>query len=284
MTLQAYNQVSLPSMMYGTAWKEAATTKLVEQAVEAGFTAIDTANQLIHYQEALVGDALQTLQSKGITRQSLFLQTKFTPVNGQDHRTPYDAKADLTTQVKQSFESSLKHLHTDYLDSYVLHGPYSRHGLSASDWEVWAAIEALYKEEKTKLIGISNVSAEQLTELCARAKTLPMVVQNRCYAVMGWDKEVRAICREHGIIYQGFSLLTANSRALADPVVRDIAARLNTGAAQVIFRFAMQVGMQPLTGTTSRKHMEEDLQAEKLELTDEEVKQIETVALSAKLF
>lgn len=284
MTLQAYNQVSLPSMMYGTAWKEAATTKLVEQAVEAGFTAIDTANQLIHYQEALVGDALQTLQSKGITRQSLFLQTKFTPVNGQDHRTPYDAKADLTTQVKQSFESSLKHLHTDYLDSYVLHGPYSRHGLSASDWEVWAAIEALYKEEKTKLIGISNVSAEQLTELCARAKTLPMVVQNRCYAVMGWDKEVRAICREHGIIYQGFSLLTANSRALGDPVVRDIAARLNTGAAQVIFRFAMQVGMQPLTGTTSRKHMEEDLQAEKLELTDEEVKQIETVALSAKLF
>lgn len=284
MTLLAYNQVSIPAMMYGTAWKEAATTKLVEQAVEAGFTAIDTANQLIHYQEALVGDALKTLAGKGIERRSLFLQTKFTPVNGQDHRTPYDAKADLTTQVKQSFASSLAHLHTDYLDSYVLHGPYSRSGLGASDLEVWAAIEQLYKEEKTRMIGISNVSADQLNELCTIARTKPMVVQNRCYAAMGWDKDVRNICLQHGIIYQGFSLLTANSRALGDPTVRSIASRLGTGPAQVIFRFAMQVGMLPLTGTTNRKHMEEDLQAEKLALTDDEVKLIETISLTAKLF
>ena len=53
--LTAYNQVSIPAFMYGTAWKKDATTELVQQAVAAGFTAIDTANQLIHYQEALVG-------------------------------------------------------------------------------------------------------------------------------------------------------------------------------------------------------------------------------------
>lgn len=50
--LTAYNQVPIPSFMYGTAWKKEATTQLVQQAVAAGFTAIDTANQLIHYQEA----------------------------------------------------------------------------------------------------------------------------------------------------------------------------------------------------------------------------------------
>src|SRR5712691_5777330 len=167
MALTAYNHVPIPSFMYGTAWKKEATTRLVQSAVAAGFTAIDTANQLIHYQEALVGEALQALTKQGIARDRLFLQTKFTPVNGQDHRTPYDASADLTTQVKQSMDSSLKHLHTEYVDSYVLHGPYSRQGLGASDWEVWTAIEALYNSGKTRMIGISNVNAEQLNQLCA---------------------------------------------------------------------------------------------------------------------
>ncbi|MFI5248088.1 MAG: aldo/keto reductase, partial [Nitrospirales bacterium] len=90
MALTAYNNVSVPSFMYGTAWKKEATTQLVQSAVAAGFTAIDTANQLIHYQEALVGDALLALAQRGVTRDRLFLQTKFTPTNGQDHRTPYD--------------------------------------------------------------------------------------------------------------------------------------------------------------------------------------------------
>lgn len=279
MTLKAYNNVPIPSFMYGTAWKKDATTQLVLQAVAAGFMAIDTANQLIHYQEALVGEALLALTQQGITRESLFLQTKFTPVNGQDHRTPYDVKADLTMQVKQSFDSSLSHLHTDYLDSYVLHGPYSRYGLGAADWEVWAAIEGLYQSGKTKMIGISNVTAEQLALLCERATHKPMVVQNRCYAALGWDKEVREICRAHTIIYQGFSLLTANRGVLVEPDVRAIAQRFKTGAAQVVFRFAMQIGMLPLTGTTSSQHMKEDLQSDQFTLTVEDIQLIETIGL-----
>jgi diketogulonate reductase-like aldo/keto reductase len=277
--VNAYNDISLPSFMYGTAWKKEATTELVLLAVEAGFRAIDTANQLIHYQEALVGEALLTLRKQGVTREQLFLQTKFTPVNGQDHRTPYDPSADLTTQVRQSFHSSLDHLHTDYLDSYVLHGPYSRHGLGKEDWEVWRAIEALYESGKARIIGISNVSADQLNQLCTQATHKPMVVQNRCYATFGWDKDVRAICHSHRIVYQAFSLLTANREVFVDPAIRAIAARLRTGVAQVIFRFAMQVGMLPLTGTTSVQHMKEDLQAEQLELTAADLRQIDTIGL-----
>jgi diketogulonate reductase-like aldo/keto reductase len=265
--------------MYGTAWKKEATTRLVQLATASGFRAIDTANQLIHYEEALVGDALQALAKQGITRESLFLQTKFTPVNGQDHRTPYDASADLTTQVRQSFDSSLNHLHTEYVDSYVLHGPYSRRGLGKSDWEVWTAMEGLYQSGKTKMIGISNVTAEQLKDLCEGGNHKPMVVQNRCYAALGWDKEVREICRIHGIIYQGFSLLTANRAVLADPEIRTIATRLGAGIAQVIFRFAMQIGMLPLTGTTNPQHMKEDLQAEQVTLTTEDIQRIETIGM-----
>ena len=279
MPLTTYNHVSIPSFMYGTAWKKEATTGLVLQAVEAGFTAIDTANQLVHYDEARVGEALLELATQGITRDKLFLQTKFTSVNGQDHRLPYDAQASITTQVQQSFASSLEHLHTDYLDSYVLHGPYSRRGLGAEDWEVWAAIESLYDAGKTKMIGISNVTADQLTLLCAKAKHKPMMVQNRCYAAFGWDKEVREICRIKQIIYQGFSLLTANSGIFAEPDLRAMATKYQTGLAQIVFRFAQQVGMLPLTGTTNVQHMKEDLQSDRFTLLPEEIKQIETVGL-----
>jgi len=279
MTLMTYNQIPVPTFMYGTAWKKDATAKLVQLAVESGFTAIDTANQLIHYQEALVGEALQAIAAKGVKRATLFVQTKFTSADGQDHRTPYDRGADLTTQVQQSFDSSLQHLHTDYLDSYVLHAPFSRRGLGAADWEVWAAMEEFYKAGKTKTIGVSNITAAQLALLCQQAQVKPMMVQNRCYAAMAWDKEVREVCRQHAIIYQGFSLLTANRDVFVDGAIRAIAARAGVGPAQVIFRFAQLVGMLPLTGTTNQQHMLEDLGAERISLSADEVAHIETIAL-----
>jgi diketogulonate reductase-like aldo/keto reductase len=275
-----YNNVVMPTFMYGTAWKKDQTARLVELAVDSGFTAIDTANQLIHYQEALVGEALVALAKKGMKRESLFLQTKFTSVSGQDHRTPYDQSADLPTQVQQSFESSLQHLHTDYLDSYVLHGPYSRWGLSQADWDVWAVMEEYYQTGKTKMIGISNVQADQLQELCEKASVKPMVVQNRCYAVMGWDKDVRDICKTQGIIYQGFSLLTANQDVLREPQVWDIAKRVGANPLQVIFRFSQQIGMLPLTGTTNEEHMKDDLAVlNQFELSPNDLQTIESISV-----
>jgi diketogulonate reductase-like aldo/keto reductase len=279
MTLRAHNNVPIPSFMYGTAWKKQATRQLVELAVMSGFRAIDTANQLIHYEEALVGEALRAVAGQGIKRDALFVQTKFTPVSGQGGRAPYDPSADLATQVRQSFDSSLDHLSTDYVDSYVLHAPLSRRRLGAADWDVWTAMEDLYRSGKAKMIGVSNITGAQLAELCQHANTKPMVVQNRCFAALGWDMEVREICRAQDIIYQGFSLLTANTEVLGAPEIRTMARRLDATPAQIIFRFAIEIGMLPLTGTTSQQHMKEDLQAEKLRLSTEEVEMIERIAL-----
>lgn len=279
MSLTAHHQVSVPTFMYGTAWKKEATARLVQSAVESGFSAIDTANQLIHYEEALVGEALQSLAKRGFKREGLFLQTKFTSVDGQGGRPPYDASADLTTQVRQSFDSSLTHLHTEYVDSYILHAPFSRRGLGEADWEVWAAMEELYRSDKTKMIGVSNITAGQLELLCEQAKVKPMVVQNRCFAALGWDYEARQFCRTNGVIYQGFSLLTANREVLVDPAIRAIAQRVGAGPAQVVFRFAMQIGMLPLTGTTNQQHMKEDLASESFSLSAEEMQRIEMIAV-----
>jgi diketogulonate reductase-like aldo/keto reductase len=271
------DKIKIPSMIYGTAWKEAATSGLVQKAVSAGFTAIDTANQPRHYQEALVGDALAALAEKGFSRDKLFIQTKFTPADGHDHRVPYDLSADLTTQVQQSFASSLKNLRTDYVDSYLLHGPYSMWGLGESDWEVWRAIEEIYKSGQARMIGISNVHTRHLEALIADAEIKPMVVQNRCFANRGWDRQVRELCRANNIVYQGFSLLTANLYVLENPALLKIAQRVRKTPAQVVFRFAVQAGMVALTGTTSEQHMGEDLQVQKFELTAAELGVIDAV-------
>lgn len=276
-TVTAYNGIPLPSFMYGTAWKKEATTQLVMTAVQAGFQAIDTANQLIHYDEARVGEALTLLAEQGMARERLFVQTKFTPLNGQDHRTPYDPRAGVGVQVEQSFESSLRHLRTNYVDSYVLHGPYGRRGLGTEDWEVWAAFERLYEAKKTRMIGISNVTAEQLALLCEQAKVKPMVVQNRCYAAFGWDRGVREICQAEHIIYQGFSLLTANREVFTGPDIRAMAGRYGMGLAQLVFRFAMQIGMLPLTGTTNAQHMTDDLACRDFTLAEQDLRLIESI-------
>jgi len=265
----------LPTFLYGTAWKEDETERLTRLAIETGFRGIDTANQRRHYFEAAVGAGIA---ASGVSREELFLQTKFTYRDSQDHRLPYDPKADLGTQVRQSFASSLEHLRTDTIDSYVLHGPSRRRGLSPGDLEVWRTMEELHCDNKTRFLGISNVALDQLEELLGKATVKPKFVQNRCYAATGWDADVRALCRKHGIVYQGFSLLTANVSELRRPAFRDIVKRAGRTPAQVVFRFAIQVGMLPLTGTTDAAHMREDLAATEFELSTEDVDRIENLA------
>ncbi|HEX2061489.1 MAG TPA: aldo/keto reductase, partial [Thermoanaerobaculia bacterium] len=245
-----------------------ATARLTRLALEAGFRGIDTANQRKHYFEAGVGAAVQRAIADGlVTRDELFLQTKFTYRDGQDHRLPYDPNADPATQVRQSFSSSLEHLQVDTIDSYVLHGPSRRRGLAEADREVWRAMEALHDAGKTRFLGVSNITLDQLDALCSFARVQPSFVQNRCYARTGWDADVRAFCSSRGIVYQGFSLLTANVPELRSARFREIVTRTGRTPAQVVFRFALQVGMLPLTGTTDPAHMREDLAALELELS-----------------
>lgn len=271
--------VAVPRFFYGTAWKEADTERLTLFALRQGFRGIDTANQRKHYHEAGVGAAVRKAIETGlVTRDELFLQTKFTFRPGQDDRLPYDPAAPVATQVEQSFGSSLEHLGIDVIDSYVLHGPTRRTGLAGADWEAWRAMEAVHDSGRARLLGVSNVTREQLEALCADARVRPRFVQNRCYAVHGWDRGVRAFCKSNGITYQGFSLLTANRAVLTHPELVRIAEKYGRTPAQVVFRFALDAGMVPLTGTTDPEHMAEDLGVFDFRLTADEVAAVDAVA------
>jgi len=265
--------VAVPSIMYGTAWKEERTQALTFAAIACGFRAIDTANQRKHYVEAGVGAAVGAAVASGsVTREQLFLQTKFTWQRGQDHRLPYDPNADLATQVRQSIDSSLKHLGVTSIDSYILHSPSRGYGLGEADWETWRAMEEAVRTGQVGLLGVSNISSEQLATLVAGVKTAPAFVQNRCFARNRWDADVRALCETHDIVYQGFSLLTANPQVLSSPRLIAIARRHGKTVAQVVFRFAIELGMLPLTGTCDSLHMRQDLDIFDFTLNDEDIR------------
>jgi len=270
--------VRVPRFLYGTAWKEDDTRHLTELALHKGFRGIDTANQRRHYHEAAVGEAIAAAISKGIVvRDDLFLQTKFTFRWGQDDRLPYDEHAPIATQVEQSFASSLDHLQTRSIDSYILHGPTLRSGLAPADWEAWRAMEAIHDRGGVRLLGVSNISLEQLQTLYQEARIRPHFVQNRCYAVQRWDRKVREFCAANNLIYQGFSLLTANRDVLAHPKLVRISKCHGRTPSQIVFRFALDVGMIPLTGTTDPAHMQADLGIFNFHLEPEEIERIESL-------
>ena len=268
--------VRIPKLIYGTAWKKDRTQALVTQAVTAGFRGIDTACQPKHYHEAGVGDALEALFKQGITRESLYIQTKFTPLSGQDPNTvPYDKDASLTKQVLDSFEVSKSNLKTQYVDTLILHSPL----FPFSDlMEVWSAMESLVHSGGALQLGISNCyDLKVLQRLFEEAKVKPAVVQNRFYADTDYDRSIRSWCDEKDILYQSFWSLTANPHILASDTVKTLAAKYTKTNAQIFFRFLMQLGIVPLTGTTSTTHMQEDLAVFDFELTAEEVKSIDVL-------
>jgi diketogulonate reductase-like aldo/keto reductase len=261
-------QRKIPLFLYGTAWKEDRTEELTRLALSAGFRGIDTANQRKHYVEDAVGKAIA---ASGLGRHELFVQTKFTYARGQDGRLPYDEKAPIAEQVRQSFQSSVAHLGMEEIDALLLHGPWNDEGWSAQDRDAWQAMEKLYETGRVRLLGVSNVTASQLALLCQQASIAPAFVQNRCYASSGWDQEVRDLCRRHGIVYQGFSLLTANKKELGGATMTAMAKRLGATVPQLVFRFALEIGMLPLTGTSSRAHMDEDLKSPDLAMNADDL-------------
>jgi len=250
--------VAMPRIIYGTAWKKERTAALVEAALRAGFRGIDTACQPKHYDEARVGDGLSAVLGAGLTRAQIYLQTKFTPFKGQDpDNVPYDPKAGVSEQLRQSFQASLRNLRTDYLDGLVLHSPYPK---DKDTFEAWRAMEGLYEQGGVRQLGVSNCyELRRLKALYRQARIKPALIQNRFYAETRYDREIRRFCRDNGVLYQSFWTLTANPKVLAAPNLVELAAKYGRSPAQLFFRYLTQSDIVCLTGTSSKAHMEQDL-------------------------
>jgi diketogulonate reductase-like aldo/keto reductase len=262
--------IRMPKILYGTAWKKSTTEGLVAAAIGQGFRGIDTACQPKHYEEAAVGAGVAASLVGGLTRADLYLQTKYTPLSGQDpKRIPYDAEATISEQVAQSFAVSLDNLRTDYIDCLVLHSPLPA---VKQTQEAWQAMEALVDSGKVGQLGISNCyQLLQLEALYDGARVKPAVIQNRFYADTQYDRNIRAYCRRRRIVYQSFWTLTANPKVLASPTLTALAEKYQRTAPQILFRYLTQIDAVPLTGTCSGQHMREDLAIFEFQLAGDEV-------------
>ncbi|MBY6243229.1 aldo/keto reductase [Methylosinus sp. Sm6] len=265
--------VVMPRLVYGTAWKKERTASLVELALRAGFRGVDTACQPKHYHEPGVGEGLAVLFGEGLSRSDVYLQTKFTPLPGQDpENVPYDAAADIGRQVRQSFEASLRNLRVDRLDGLVLHSPYAE---DKDTLEAWRAMESLCEQGGVRQLGISNIyERSRLEYLCREARIAPAVVQNRFYAKTGYDRELRAFCRERGILYQSFWTLTANDQLLAHARMKELGETYERSPAEVFFRFLTQQDIICLIGSSSREHMRQDLAIFDFRLSEAECEEV----------
>jgi diketogulonate reductase-like aldo/keto reductase len=274
--------VRVPWILYGTAWKKSDTENFVRTAIRLGFRGIDTACQPKHYHEPGVGAGVaaclraEPVCNGNLAREDLYLQTKFTALSGQDPaRIPYDPKAPLPDQVRQSLAVSMRNLQTDYLDGLLLHSPLPS---ARQTLEVWKAMESLVDVRRVRQLGISNCyRLEQLETLYDSARIKPAVVQNRFHADTGYDREIRAFCRQHRLIYQSFWTLTANPHVLAHRAVTSLASKHRRTPAQILFRYLTQVEVVPLTGTRTETHMREDLAIFEFELSELERKAMDAL-------
>lgn len=258
-----------PKLLYGTAWKKEKTAECVEMALDCGFRGIDTACQPKHYHEAGVGEGLSKAYEKGLKREELFIQTKFTPLGGQDPQNiPYNPQDSIEQQIATSFEVSKKNLHTDYIDSLLLHSPLFPY---PNMQRAYKAMEALYDKGEVLHLGISNCyDLELLKQVHKDARVKPSYVQNRFYTDTGYDKELRAWCINHNIAYQGFWTLTANPHILQSESMRLLTQKYAKTPAQLFYRFLTCNGITPLIGSTSKKHLEEDVAIFDFELERED--------------
>lgn len=265
--------MKMPALIYGTAWKKERTADLVVQAVMSGFRGIDTACQPKHYEEPLVGEAIKRLIGHGIAREELFVQTKFTPLSGQDpQRVPYDPNLPLDGQVAHSFEASKRNLGTHYVDSLVLHSPLFPYANLRS---VWGAMEKILHSGGALQLGISNCyDLELLKRLYEDADVKPSVVQNRFYRESGYDIALREWCCQRGIVYQSFWSLTANPHILGSQVITVLSKKYMKTPAQIWYRYLSHKAIVPLIGSTSQLHMDQDLAIFTFELNGTEIENI----------
>jgi len=224
-----------------------------------GFRFIDTACQPKHYNEPDVGLGWSEAASElGLSRADIYLQTKFTSISGQDpNKIPYDQTQPIEEQVKRSLQVSLKNLRTDYLDALVLHSPFPS---VANTMKAWRTMETFVDEGKVRLLGISNIyDFAELKNLYEHSRVKPSIVQNRFYDESNFDTEIRAFCKDKGILYQSFWTLSANRHALASPEVRKLAESKGLTPQTLMYAFMMTLGHTPLDGTTNAEHMREDI-------------------------
>ena len=257
------NGIKIPEIGYGVYRipENGKTKECVLKALKAGYRHIDTAQ--VYLNEKEVGEAFK---ESGIDRKEIFLTTKIWINNFGDNKT-YD-----------SFIKSLNKLGTDYVDLLLLHQPFGDY------YGAWRDLERIYKEGKSKAIGVSNFWPNRLIDLCGHVEIKPMINQIEINPFdqkddwRKWDDKYNVVSEAWGPFAEGRNNMFSN------PILLKIAENHHTGIANVIIRYLLDNNIVVLSTTTKEERMKSNQDVYSFSLTDEERKIIKEMNTETSLF
>ncbi|MBX4197472.1 aldo/keto reductase [Candidatus Saccharibacteria bacterium] len=256
-SLRLNTRGEIPVIGFGT-WQlspEDAYSSVIE-ALEVGYRLIDTAK--IYGNEEAVGEAVRNSK---IPRQEIFLTTKLW---NSDHG--YDS-------ALKAFDASLKRLGQDYVDLYLIHWPGDDRQRRADSW---TALRDLYKEGRSKAIGVSNYTVRHLQELLDSTDTPPAVNQIEFHPFIYHEqKELLDFCEAEGIIFEAYSPLARGRRS--DPLLEERGAKYGKSTSQVMLRWALQHGTVPLPRSADEGHIRENFEVFDFELSSVDMEAIDKI-------
>lgn len=251
------NGVEIPQLGFGVFQIPPQQTKqIVAKAIQAGYRHFDTAQA--YFNEEEVG---QAIAESGIPREEFFITTKI----WHSHQ-GYE-------QTKKACEESLKKLHTDYIDLYLIHQ-------NIGDvFGTWRAMEELYEQGKVKAIGVCNFTETRFANMALHNKIKPMVNQieiNPFYQQQGTEDfhaKFETLIESWGPLAEGRNGIFKN------PILAEIGEKYGKSVAQVIIRWIIQRGIIVFPKSVKTERMQENLDVFDFELTDddmEKIKELET--------
>jgi len=247
---------------------------IVKEAIHTGYHIIDTADD--YKGESGIGTAVNELLYKGIKRGDFFLQTKISanaswdnePLNGIyfNKYSQFMKRHSCETIVREKVDTSLRKMHTDYLDSLLIHVPYSDYNV-----EIWTAMIKLQKEGKVRYIGVSNFHARHIKELERETGVLPAI--NEIYiSPIGTKQEQIDYHREHGIQIMSYSpLMDVAAHRIPEEALKSIMQKYGKSLAQIVLRWNIERGCIPLGKTKNKRRIKENFDVLSFSLTQDEM-------------
>jgi 2,5-diketo-D-gluconate reductase A len=273
------DRVDLPVVGFGTYLiSNDEVSDAVTAALHAGYRHVDTAE--LYENEAGVGQAVNAALDAGLRRDELFITTKVFPGNPA-----WGAPAKTFETTVAALDASLKRLELDHVDLYLIHAPLT----PDERVEQWRALVDLREQGKTRAIGVSNFSQVHLEELLAAGLPAPDANQIELHP---WSQKEELVnyLRVNSIAPIAYSSLvplstwrsaeghdSAKTREMqaaseaADSPFAVMAAKYGVTEAQVLLRWAVQLGYAVLPKSTNPERIRRNADVFSFALDDEDM-------------
>ncbi|TPR23179.1 aldo/keto reductase [Apilactobacillus timberlakei] len=254
------NKVQIPSLGFGVFQisEQGATKKAVIDAIKSGYRLIDTAASYGNERE--VGEGIKEAISQGIVaRDELFITSKLWVADVSAEKAP------------QAIKDSLNRLQLEYLDLLLIHQPYN------DIFGAWRAMEDAYSKGLIKSIGVSNFDIAQITNLAEFSKIKPMVNQ---IEVNPFNQNINKVdyLQEYGVQVEAWApFAEGKHELLKNELLKEIGDKYDKSIAQVILKWLYQRNIIPLSKSVKEERMEQNIDVLDFELSNEDMKKIETL-------